>query len=139
MAEGYFNHLARQKRKNDLLAISAGLAAGEGYPAAELSRALSAEDGIDISRHQSQRLRRELVERSFLILTMTGWQKEETLETFPAAQGKTYTLKEFSGGSGDIEDPIGLDREAYQGIYREIKEAVDHVFRRVSDEDRAGK
>lgn len=75
------------------------------------------EDGFastDLRRH------RELVAGADVILTMTEEQKR-AVGAFAEARGRAvFTLREFAGQGGDIEDPFGGDEERYRLARDEI-------------------
>jgi protein-tyrosine phosphatase len=79
------------------------------------------EDGLtstDLKRH------RYLLAEADLILTMTTAQKE-MLAAFPEAAGRaTYTLREFAGASGDIDDPAMQGEDVFRACCQEIKQCL---------------
>lgn len=75
---------------------------------------------------------RHLVAEADLILAMTRQQVEMLRQRFPEAAGKeVYTLKEFAGGCGDIEDPSGQDEEVFAACRDEIKAALENIIPRL--------
>ncbi|MBM4257797.1 MAG: hypothetical protein FJ147_18135 [Deltaproteobacteria bacterium] len=81
----------------------------------------------DLKRH------RHLIEQAHLILAMTSEQKQ-MLDAYPEATGKpSYTLREFAGESGDIEDPAMQGDQVFRARLDEIKycleKAFDHLLR----------
>jgi protein-tyrosine phosphatase len=73
----------------------------------------------DLKRH------RHLIEKADLILTMTREQKQ-MLGAYPEAAGKQiFTLKEFAGEAGDIEDPAMQGEEAFRARLDEIKRCLE--------------
>ena len=79
------------------------------------------EDGLtstDLKRH------RYLLAEADLILTMTNAQKE-MLAAFPEATGRpTYTLREFAGAPGDIDDPAMQGEDVFRLCREEIKQCL---------------
>lgn len=76
----------------------------------------------DLKRH------RYLIEQAHLILTMTTEQKE-MLEAYPEATGKpAFTLREFAGEMGDIDDPAMQGEEAFRARLDEIKRCLEKSF-----------
>ena len=85
---------------------------------------LEAEDFVstDLKRH------RYLIEEAHLILTMTEEQRG-MLEAYPEAEGKpAYTLKEFAGEEGDIDDPAMQGEDAFRARMVEIKRCLENSF-----------
>jgi protein-tyrosine-phosphatase len=72
-----------------------------------------------LASHKAKKLTHELAEKADLILVM-GARMEKGL---PA--GKTWTLKEYAGGSGDVKDPFGGSLEVYLECASEISTALD--------------
>jgi protein-tyrosine-phosphatase len=80
------------------------------------------------------KVNRHLLEDVDLILAMTRQQIEMLHAGFPEAAGKpVYTLKEFAGLAGDIEDPAGKDEEAYAACRDEIKRCLNAVVDRLAE------
>jgi protein-tyrosine-phosphatase len=132
MAEAFFNHVA-EPQKLPVRADSAGL-----HPvlddATEEAIIASREYSVDISSHHSQRLSQVMVQQATLILTMTAEHRRQVERVFPAARGKTFTLREFVGESGDIEDPYGQGLVVYRRCAQQIWAAVEKVVERLDVE-----
>ena len=74
---------------------------------------------IDLKRH------RHLIAQADLILAMTQEQKH-MLDAYPEAEGKrVFTLKEFAGEEGDIDDPAMQGEEAFRARMVEIKRCLE--------------
>jgi protein-tyrosine-phosphatase len=80
------------------------------------------EDGLtstDLKRH------RHLLAEADLILTMTTAQKE-MLDAFDEARGRpVFTLREFVGEDGDIEDPATQGEDVFRACRDEIKRCLE--------------
>ena len=90
------------------------------------------ENGIHIQRDEfvstDLKRHRDLIADADLILTMTGEQKT-MLDAYPEAVGKpAFTLKEFAGETGDIDDPAMQGEEAFRARMVEIKRCLEHAF-----------
>ncbi|MHA1669201.1 MAG: arsenate reductase/protein-tyrosine-phosphatase family protein [Promethearchaeota archaeon] len=73
---------------------------------------------IDLKKHS------EYIKKADLILTLTNRHKEEIL-TFISKNGiDIYTLKEFAGDSGDIEDPSMKGIDGFRKARDEIKDCI---------------
>ena len=129
MAAAFFNHLAEQK-KLPIHASSAGL-----YPvldhATEEAIIVASEYGIDLSHHRSRQLSQAIAQEADLILTMTGEQRRQVERFYAVAHGKTFTLREFIGESGDIADPYGQLQAVYRRCAEQIRAAVERVVERL--------
>jgi len=94
---------------------------------------LMKEEGADpfLEGFRSRDLMRHLdiVKDADLILTMTRKQKEIMREIEEAKGKEIYTLKEFAGDTGDIEDPAGKGDGAYSRCKEEIKRCLEKAIR----------
>ncbi|WP_066059983.1 low molecular weight protein arginine phosphatase [Robertmurraya korlensis] len=82
--------------------------------------------------HQSSLLTEQQVEWATYILTMTSGHKANIVATFPSAKTKTFTLKEFAGGSGDVGDPYGGSLSVYQKTFEELKLLIEKSLHKLS-------
>jgi len=110
MAEGLFKK-AVEARAGEFEVGSAGIAAYDGYPSTLETIRVLHEKGVDMSRHQSRRLTRELVEAADEIYVMERMHREMILSFWPDAEEKVHLLTEFSPAKSatreeDIPDPI---------------------------------
>lgn len=127
--------IALRERNLDRLfnVSSAGIAAISGQPAAGQAIETIAAYGASLEDHRSRMLDRDLVDGSWLILTMTQDHKESVLRLFPQALERVYTLGEFAGepfGSDwEVPDPYGQSVE----VYRRTGEALRRALERVAD------
>lgn len=99
------------------------------------ARIVLREDGIHLGEQEitSTDLRRHsyLVAESALILTMTAQQKA-TVEAFPEAAGRqVFTLREFAGEAGDVDDPVLRGEQAYRACRDIIRRCLDRSLDRL--------
>jgi protein-tyrosine-phosphatase len=81
----------------------------------------------DLKRH------RHLIGEADLILAMTREQIHILRAGWPEAVGKEiYTLREFAGSSGDIEDPAGRDESVFAACRDEIKACLERALHRLA-------
>jgi protein-tyrosine phosphatase len=94
------------------------------------------EEGIDAPAKRfatALRTNPHLIAEADLILAMTHQQIGMLRQRFPeAAEKEVYTLKEFAGGCGDIDDPSGEDDEVFAACRDEIKQALEAIVTRLS-------
>jgi ribose 5-phosphate isomerase B len=134
MAEGLFNAKVKILGKN-WEANSAGVFAPEGFPPSdEAIKVLKKDYGIDISSHRSKSLRERDLEEADLILTMSSSHKRTLTSQYPAYASKIYTIKEFVGLEGDVEDPYGMPIEVYRETAKELSDLIDKVIEKLSKE-----
>lgn len=74
-----------------------------------------------LASHKAKKLTPELAEKADLILVM-GTRMKEGLP-----KKKTWTLKEYAGGSGDVKDPFGNSLQTYLECASEISTVLDGV------------
>ncbi len=116
----------------DIRSESAGLFADGTSGATGSAVEAVSKYGVDISSHVSQPISPELIEKSDLILTMTPAHRQ-VLENLAA--GKVFTLSEYAGMEGDIEDPYGGELSDYEKAAKQIYDAVSRVADRISREN----
>ena len=114
---------------------SAGVYALDGNEASENAKRVLEENEL-IHHHRAALLTESLINWSTYILTMTKGHKDIIISTFPDAVGKVFTLKEFSGGIGnvDISDPFGGPIETYRHTFSEINETIAKIISRLQSE-----
>ena len=135
LAEAIARKVAAERGLKDLSFGSAGTAAYTGGPASEGSLLVGVERGLDLSKHRSRSLTRELVAESDLILGMSDQHVESAVEL--GGEGKTFLLDDFatSGRSSKwVTDPFGQDLTAYRDsaddLERQVSQAVERVAAR---------
>lgn len=133
MAEGLFKNAlsAHPKLSSQYTAASAGISAPPGLPASENAiETMRSCYNIDISGHRSAPVTRDLIDRAFLVVTMTASQRDILKSLFPEFQDKIYILKEYisegrrSGYATDITDPYGCPLHVYKSCASEIESAI---------------
>ena len=110
---------------------SAGIAkwARDGMLPSLDARIVLREAGIDLREDEltSTDLRRhpELLRQAAIVLTMTVEQRE-VVRALAAADGRPiYTLPEFAGENGDIDDPAMQGEEAFRAARNRIRACLD--------------
>lgn len=121
------------KHRNDIIVSSGGIAsnARDGMLISLDAMLAMKEVGIELpkdSRSINLKQHPHFIESADLILTLTEKHKDE-LNTFIGNDHKTiFSLKEFAGEEGDIEDPSmkGIEgfRKARDEIYRVLTKAM---------------
>jgi protein-tyrosine-phosphatase len=129
--------LARHGADGAIRVRSGGIAnyARDGMIASLDARLALREEGIhlaedafastDLKRH------RHLLAEADVILTMTGRQKQ-MLDGFDEAHGRpVFTLREFVGEDGDIEDPATQGEDVFRACRDEIKRCLEKSVSRL--------
>lgn len=111
--------------------LSAGIDAAEGVPATAAAVEVMADYGLSLQEHRSTRLSSELIAQARVVLTMTEAHRQTVVRRFPEAEAKTFTLKQFVGRDGDVADPFGGDRRAYEETAEALTPLVADAARRL--------
>jgi len=130
MAKALLEKALKEKNRDDVEVLSAGIMMLEGLPATEEVRELLAKEGIDVSAHRSQRVTQDIIKRSDIILVMEKLHEKRILELVPEAKNRLFLLKEFAkinNNNLDITDPIGRPYEFYAQALGIIKETIERI------------
>ncbi|GAB4183294.1 MAG: hypothetical protein Fur0032_24240 [Terrimicrobiaceae bacterium] len=125
MAEALFRQLAGDRYD----VASAGVSAGRGQPASRDAILAVAALGADLKAFRSQPVSEELVNEADAIFAMTREHIRMLELFFPTARSKVHLLREFSGQPGDVPDPIGLGREAYERCRDTIQASLPSIMK----------
>jgi protein-tyrosine-phosphatase len=133
MAEALLrNKVALAGLQDQLTVRSAGLAAPAGSPASTGAKKAMAKRGLDIEAHQAAQMTLGLVDQADLVLTMTERHRLSILQAAPEAANKVWSLKDYAGLLGDVEDPYGGSDAVYESCAVELEELMDSVWEKVS-------
>ena len=149
MANGLLQKKLKEQRRLDIEVLSAGIMMAAGLGASFETQELLKAEGIDVSRHRSQRVRPSLLKKADLILVMERLHEERILQLAPEVKNRLFLLKEFANpvrnygildkeknisngdkirdNNLDIKDPVGGSLEFYREIFQMIKEAIEKV------------
>jgi protein-tyrosine phosphatase len=113
----------RLGHSSDWAVASAGLAALGGMTASRNAIDALAEQGLDMSRHRSRQLTRDLIDAANVIVVMTASHRDQLRMLFRDAREKVFLLRSFdpAADAEDVEDPIGAD----VGTYRQIRDTIE--------------
>lgn len=130
MAEGILRKMIAELPDSEVRIVSesAGTAGMSGHPATEPAVAVSAEYGVDITRHVSRGLSPRMLENADLVLTLAA-EHLDTCRELGDHPERVFLLKAFPDAPRDmhrdsIADPIGGSRERYEKSFFEIEEAI---------------
>ncbi|MDD5097431.1 MAG: L-threonylcarbamoyladenylate synthase [Candidatus Omnitrophica bacterium] len=131
MAEAYLKKVLEKQKRTDVEVDSAGIMILAGGGASQETREiLKSMEAIDVSSHRAQRVTKELINRSDIILTMESTHEREILLLAPEAKNRLFLLKEFAkinDNNLDIPDPAGRSLEFYEDTLNIIKNAVERI------------
>ncbi len=128
MAEGLLKHLLGPDCGWEI--SSAGVHAGDGYPASPGAVEALLMLGIDLSGHFSRRLTPGMIREADLIVTMTRSHRDAVLDLAPESAGKVFLLKSFgvAQSAADIYDPVGEALDVYRRVRDEIDAALPDLI-----------
>jgi protein-tyrosine-phosphatase len=122
-----------KKNNIDLIIESAGEFNAFAYMQPESQEYLNSK-GIDHSDFIPQTLNAPLLRKQDLIITMAEHHKELIFSEFGNVEDirdKTFTLKEFLGGKGDIIDPYYTNKSTYMKVMREIESLIEKMIKKI--------
>ena len=106
------------------MVASAGISAIEGFPATEETIRAMNEEGIDVSKHQSQRLSAELVSEADKIFVMEHLHRDYILSLYPQVADKVFLLSDQGQG---VPDPIRMSPAVYKSTLEIIKQHLKKI------------
>jgi len=132
IAEKLFNHYA-SRINLPYSADSAGLLPG-GQSISTASMQLLLERGILEARdHISKQITPEMIQGSYLVLTMEERQRDFLRMQEPKQIRKIFTLNEYIGETGDIADPFGADLDTYRETFNIIDDRIQRLIEKLKD------
>ena len=134
MAQGLLKKYLKEAGKDNIEVTSAGILALDGFPPTEETIDVVKGEGVEVSDFKSQRLTKEMIKKSDLILVMEDMHRDFVLRLDPEVASKTHLLRIFGSdskrkypqGSG-VPDPIGKPLDFYKLSLAIIKEEVKRI------------
>jgi protein-tyrosine phosphatase len=128
MAEALFRDMLKKagKEMKGIKVESAGICAIPNQPASAQAIHVLKQEGIDLTKHRSKPLTKEMINRADLILTMTVNHKNAVLQMAPEARGRVFTLKEYALDGVNIDeilDELGI-------LYKKVREKREELLKR---------
>ena len=96
--------------------------------------AIAASKGINLEDRGSVQLTEEDFDSKTLVLTMDEKYKTVIYDDYTNAVN-VYTVKEFVGDDGDLENPYGGELMDYGRVYENLEELTKKVIERLREED----
>ena len=138
MAEKLLHHAltGQDAPLNQIEIVSAGVAAGYGDPASANSVAALKKIKLDLSRHKSQPLTQDLIDRAFLILGMTQSHIDILSHYYTGLPERMHLFREFmaKGETPEIPDPYGQNYAAYATCFDSMVEAIPSLVTYLKNE-----
>jgi protein-tyrosine phosphatase len=110
---------------------SAGTWALAGQPAAEKTRIVLANRGLDISDHQARSVDQDMLNSFNLILAMEPNHVEALIAEFPEVAGRIHLVSQMIGLKLGICDPIGGSLLDFEEIAQELERIFDVGLERI--------
>ncbi len=117
-------------KNSDMQAESRGIISLFQEPANPKATAVAKSNGVDISEYMSRQLGFNDFSTDTLILTMSESMKKKIYEDFTEAEN-VYTVKEFVGETGDIDETYGGGLSEYGMQFEELERIVKKVIEKL--------
>lgn len=126
--------ILRSKGIRNLTVRSAGIYAQNGAPIAKNAKTLIEEADMPYTPY-SRAISSEDIEWADVILTMTDAHKQSLLYSFPAVEGKVFTLKGYVKPdlNEDVHDPFGGDLGTYRHTFGELSMTIEALERKLME------
>lgn len=127
----YFQYLLEQKKIKHIEVRSAGVMTIPGLLATPETNQMLESFGVDLNKHRSVQLSKDMIKKADLILGMTPFHVQSSLRESDSAKGKTFLFKEYVKSdlkNYQINDPMGCTLEVYKKIFNEIKAACNKLL-----------
>ena len=131
MAAALATSIFKQNKLN-VAVLSAGVTAGDGYPASQNAILAMEDENIDINPHLSTQISQEILTQAALILTMTTSHLQIVQSIHPTANA--HTLAQYANQSGDVSDPFGGNLATYRKCAAQIKELLSASVAKLKEE-----
>lgn len=116
MAETIFRSMARD---SDIEVMSRGIVVLFSEPSNPKADTVLKSHNLGLRDHKSKGLKNSDIIKDTLILTMTERQKSNIIGNYDNAED-VFTIKEYVGESGDVEDPYGGTLIEYEESYGQL-------------------
>ncbi|TBR17656.1 hypothetical protein EPO66_02345, partial [bacterium] len=130
MAKALLEKKLKEIGRNDVEVLSAGVMLATGMGATRETQDVLFKEGMDVSGHRSQKVNRDMLAKSDLILVMERIHEESVLRLYPQVKNRLFLLKEFANVKDnrlEIPDPIGKGLDYYQDTLYIIRGAVERI------------
>ncbi len=130
MAKALLEKKLKEINRQDVEVLSAGIMLATGMGATRETQGVLLKEGMDVSTHHSQKITREMLNQSDLVLVMERVHEESVLRLCPEVKNRLFLLKEFANVNDnrlEIFDPIGRGLECYQDTLYIIRGAVERI------------
>jgi protein-tyrosine phosphatase len=136
MAEIILKDKLKEASLKKIKVNSAGISAAIHHTLIKDLKAVTDEKGLHYTGNNPKMLNEKKMEKADIILVMTRVHKEEVNRRFPQYENKVFMLSEYVGDQHkrDVHDPIGLGKEAYGEVFKQIEDYIDKLIERLKNE-----
>lgn len=131
MAEIYFNALMKQRGRDDISAVSAGLCAVNGWTVSNQAHEVMRRFGLDASGFRSTAFTAQLAGECDMIIGMSASHVMAIKKSCPEIAGRVSLLLSCCGKDVDVPDPYGGSVEHYAEVFSAMREALDALAEKV--------
>ena len=131
VAEGLLRQMFAARGMTEWTTSSAGTWAADGQNAAHNSQAVAADRGVDIARHRSRIVTRDLVRKADLVLCMESGHAEALRAEFYRDAKKIFLLSNLVDQRYSISDPYGQALDQYERMAEEVEGLLQQGFDRL--------
>ena len=111
MAQAYLQKLLKDKKRQDVEVLSAGLLIIGGFGPTIGTKEVLEKEGINISGFRSHHVNKEMIKKADLILVMEKVHEEHILRMAPEIKNRLFLLKEFAkivDNDVNVHDPMRM-------------------------------
>lgn len=90
--------------------------------------------GLNIKDRTAVQLTEDLLKSSDLVLTMTSYMRDVILIKFPQYRNNVFSLLQFIGIEGDVNDPFGGSIEVYENTYFQLEKVIELLIRKLKED-----
>lgn len=124
--------MKRKIKNKDVVVESRGMVVHFPEPANAKGVQVAKDNGLNLARHTATQISMEDFGVDVLVLVMTEKIKYKIYNTFTKAVN-VYSIKEFVGGTGDVEVPYGRAIEEYEEHFEKFDALIDDVIERINN------
>jgi protein-tyrosine-phosphatase len=133
MAEGILKKMLENHKHARRIDInSAGTLNLATTPASEEAIKISKNHQVNISKHRSTPLDRQILDRANIIICMATYHYNILVRNYPEYESKIFILKSMETEESQIDpsiaDPIGMRETFYEQIFLEIEKELKRIF-----------
>lgn len=88
---------------------------------------------IPVKNRASVTIDAATVSRSMLLICMSKDIKDDLIKKYPEASEKAFTFAEFTDNKADIDDPYGLEAEAYNKAWNLIRQYTEPLLKKLKE------